>query len=551
MYTYLLDGALVVCIRNYLTLDKRILDARGREMRKAMSAIGFAHVAWVGSVVIRSCVCIEIRQGRGIKAVLRIARREDGDPKIDRFLALGRKSCVASHIWRGHSQEDALKYSLIFLLVMALSVPDSAGETQNRVFEPSNPSGTKTYYREPVETKTTEASTIAIEDEQPTEIKAAVEAVPSDMRTETAIPVEQYGDTEPTKHAQVDEQSESYQPIMWRKIKEPSKQSTSTLPKSELKPAATTVETTFDEPAEATTQVRQTVPPESFKQVEPQEREPEIERTVREQTIDRTEPKKLTERAAPLDSDPHDVSWYDGLRNFGSRSVDGVSGAFHSPANGGFYETYIRDRVVLGTRIITFSLSDDDVSLGTINKLNDIQDHAPTKIFLNYLMNPYWGFELSYDKIEAETRTSDGKSDGDVEMSGPILSVFGRYPNHTGFVPYGGIGLAVFGGDFDEEAHWALGYPNPEAYVDAGSPSTPLGGRTRSMSVDDYTGTVIYLGVVWEFWERWAADVLFRYMDMEADSTFTGKVHGNVETVISDTFDLSNTAYGLGIRYTF
>ena len=456
---------------------------------------------------------------------------------------------------------------------MALSVPDSVAENRKRVFEPSNPSDTKTYYREPVETKTTEASTIAIEDKQPTETKAAVETAPSGIQPETAVPTEQYGDTEPAKRAQVDDQSESYQPIMWRRTKEPSKQSTTTSTTSSTTTtstmttttstmttttstmtttttstttSSTTVEKTFRQPAEATRQVRQTVPPESFKQLELQERELEIERTAREQTIDRTEPKKLTEKTAPLDSDPHDVAWDDG-----SRSVDGVSDAFHSPAPGGFYETYIRNRLVVGTRIITFSLSDDDVSLGTINKLNYIQDHAPNKIFLNYLMNPYWGFELSYDKIEAETRTSDGKSDGDVEMSGPILSIFGRYPNDTGFVPYGGIGLAVFDGDFSEEAHWALGYPNPQAYVDAGSPSTPLGGRTRSISVDSYTGTVIYLGVVWEFWENWAADVLFRYMDMEADSTFTGKGRNNVENVISDTFDLSNTAYGLGIRYTF
>ena len=395
---------------------------------------------------------------------------------------------------------------------MVLSAPDSTGENQKRVFEPSNPPGRESYSREPVSTKSTEVSTISIEEEQAIDTRAAVEPMLSGIQAEAAVPVEQHGDTEPTKHVQVDEQSESNQPIMWKKIEESSKQSTTTRPKTEPTPAATTVETTSREPVEATRQGEQT---------------------------------------APLDSDPQDAVWYDGLRKFGSRSVDSVSSAFHSLAPGGFDEAYIQDRLAVGTRIITFSLSDDDASLGTINKLNEIQDHAPIKIFVNYLVNPCWGFELSSDKIEVETRTSDGKSDGDGEMSGPILSVFGRYPNDTGFVPYGGIGLAVFDGDFSEEAHWALGYSNPKAYLDAGSPGTPLAGRTRSMSVDSYTGMVIYVGAAWEFWEHWAADVIVRYMDMEAVTTFTGKVGDTVETVISDTFDLTNTAYGLGIRYTF
>ena len=99
--------------------------------------------------------------------------------------------------------------------------------------------------------------------------------------------------------------------------------------------------------------------------------------------------------------------------------------------------------------------------LGTINSVEENPDSTPDKVFIDMMLNEYFGIELGYDSIIAETRTTSGKSDGDVEMSGPVVSLLLRLPNESNFTPFAGVGLAFFGGDFDEEAHWAPGLSRP------------------------------------------------------------------------------------------
>ena len=223
----------------------------------------------------------------------------------------------------------------------------------------------------------------------------------------------------------------------------------------------------------------------------------------------------------------------------------------------------LQGRLEVGTRIISIDLKDDTTDidetrngfLGTIVGLDDQTDQLPTRFFVDVLFNRYVGIELSYDKIAAETRTSplfgDVKSDGTLELSGPILSVFGRYPNPTGITPYGGLGVAFYSSEFEETAHWGKGYPNLASYVAAGSPDEPLNGRTRTMNVDGVTALVVYGGVLWSFHENWAVDLYIRSLDADVDANFIGGVGDAVDVDKDGVFPMGHTGYGLGIHYVF
>ncbi|MEM7396433.1 MAG: outer membrane beta-barrel protein, partial [Verrucomicrobiota bacterium] len=210
----------------------------------------------------------------------------------------------------------------------------------------------------------------------------------------------------------------------------------------------------------------------------------------------------------------------------------------------------------VGTRMTYFSLSDDssDSFLGSINKLEGETSYNPFKVFAQVTFKKYFGAELSWDKMEAETRTRDGKSDGTLDMSGPILMLNARYPNRTAFTPYAGIGLAFMSSDFSETHHWRLGYPNVALWRAAGSPTTDdrtFMGRTREMNVDDDTGVVLYLGCFWNFHPDWSVDVFIRSIDVTAEAEFVGFQDGEPVRMIPGKFPMKNTAFGLGIRHHF
>jgi outer membrane protein W len=239
-----------------------------------------------------------------------------------------------------------------------------------------------------------------------------------------------------------------------------------------------------------------------------------------------------------------------------TKSDDGV-GPSDEETTSEFFDTWIKDHLDIGLRLSTFALDDtgaqspDNTYLGTINKVDDERDSFPLRPFVNIWFNKYIGLELTYDKIAGKTTTISGKSDGIVEMSGPMASIAFRYPNKTQFVPYAGVGVAFFSGNFDETNHWALGYNSPAAYDTAGRPSEPLGGRTRRMEVEDDEGFVLMAGVIWNISDSWAADVFIRKMQLDADATFIADVNGVEENRIEGSFPLDNIGFGLSVKYTF
>lgn len=232
-----------------------------------------------------------------------------------------------------------------------------------------------------------------------------------------------------------------------------------------------------------------------------------------------------------------------------------------------FYEEYIAEKLQIGTRVSFQYLTDSDSGakggtqgegtyLGTIYALDEIQQPLPINLFATYYFSKYVGMELAYESVEAETvATSIGystiKSDGDVTLAGPTLSVVGRYPNRTRFTPYLSLGVGYFFADFDEAAHWALGYSDPSVYEALGSPSSNYDGKSRVMDVDDEIGIVMAAGCAYQITKSLSIDLSLSYTAVETDATFTGYVDG-VQVLEQDgSFPLDNLALRAGLTFSF
>lgn len=227
-----------------------------------------------------------------------------------------------------------------------------------------------------------------------------------------------------------------------------------------------------------------------------------------------------------------------------------------------FVEKYILGRLSVGTRITSYeflddSRSGDDGFLGTIIDEEAEQDYAPTKFFVNYFFNDYWGAELTTDKMEADLGTRlmsgahGGDSDGVLKVDGPIITVVGRYLNDSAFTPYGGAGVAFLSGSVNEAAWWHFGYSDSDAYKADGSPTKPSTRKRRHFEVDDGTGLVLTLGVDFAINTHWSLDLYGRYMNAELDAEAIGTQGHTVVERIPGTFVLDNLAFGFGAKYTF
>ena len=233
-----------------------------------------------------------------------------------------------------------------------------------------------------------------------------------------------------------------------------------------------------------------------------------------------------------------------------------------------FYKNFIKGKLAIGTRIVYRSLTDSDSGakggtqgsgtyLGTIYALDEEQSYAPTKIFMSYFFTKYLGMELAYDSMEASTKatsiyTDEIKSDGNVSLYGPTISILARIPNSSNFTPYGGFGFGFFSADFDESPDWGLGYSGPSQYESLGSPSTALNGHTRSMEVDSTVAIILTAGVTWDITENWFLDFSGKYDQPDTDASFYSYQNG-VQTGTPQTgnFPMDNFALRVGIGYTF
>lgn len=219
-----------------------------------------------------------------------------------------------------------------------------------------------------------------------------------------------------------------------------------------------------------------------------------------------------------------------------------------------FFDEYIYGRLQIGTRLAYRTLTDSDSGnkggtygsgtfLGTIYGLDENQSYAPDKIFMTYYFSDHFGFELAHDRMLARTLAMDiytdaEKTDGDVILSGPTLSLLGRYGNTTPLTPYAGIGLGFFNGDFDETAEWAHS-------------NLSLGERDRLMVVDSTTALLFTAGVAWAIKDHWFLDCSLQYIRADADATFYGYTDGTLDTEQTGHFPIDNVALRLGAGFSF
>lgn len=222
----------------------------------------------------------------------------------------------------------------------------------------------------------------------------------------------------------------------------------------------------------------------------------------------------------------------------------------------------------IGTRISYFSLDDPDSGhrggyhgdgtyLGTIYALEENQNYAPVKFFGRIFLFEYIGFEIANDSFEAATKaTSYGyegdKSDGDVTASGLTYSLVLQFPNRTKFTPYVQYGQGKFNTDFEESDHWGLGYRDPDAYADAGSPGTPLNGYTRRIDTEDVTADIFGIGFYYNVTENLLVDFSYLHTSFDVDGVFYGTAaDGEILVEQAGTFPMSNYQLRLGIAYQF
>lgn len=231
-----------------------------------------------------------------------------------------------------------------------------------------------------------------------------------------------------------------------------------------------------------------------------------------------------------------------------------------------FYTDYLSGRLEIGTRVTYTILTESDSGaagggqgegtfLGTIYALDENQDYIPKNIFARYYFSKYIGIELAYDSVEAETVAPSDytttKTDGDVSLSGPTISLVGRYPNSSSFTPYVSLGIGFFSGDFEESADWALGYYDPAEYAALGSPSTSYNGVTRVMDVDDEIAVLFGIGIAYSFTEHFSLDMSLQYTVAEADATFSSYKYGTLTSEQDGSFPLDNVAVRAGLTYSF
>ena len=227
-----------------------------------------------------------------------------------------------------------------------------------------------------------------------------------------------------------------------------------------------------------------------------------------------------------------------------------------------FVEKHVADRVRVGTRSVSISLGEDSRKyfLGSIDRLEEEQDRAPLGLYAQWFFLRYVGVELTWHKVEAATFTEseDEHSDGTVKADGPVLFLIGRLPLAdldwsapdwvSRITPYAGVGLGFFSSAFDQPVWWSYGYPTYDEWVALGSPVEERRRNTRRIEVGDDTAVVWTLGAKIDVARGWDVELGLRIVDVQIDAEFFYPFDALRD---SGSFDLSHTAYTIGVGYTF
>ncbi|MCX7591468.1 MAG: hypothetical protein N2255_07555 [Kiritimatiellae bacterium] len=223
----------------------------------------------------------------------------------------------------------------------------------------------------------------------------------------------------------------------------------------------------------------------------------------------------------------------------------------------------VGDRLRVGTRLIHRSLLDsrrgiENSFLGSITELDLEQTHWPSVFFAQWFFNEYVALEAGWERFRVKTITEFNRhSDGTFHLSGPLLLVLGRYPNHSHFVPVAGVGLAFMEAEFENDPVWHNGFSyerieDYHAWVAAGCAPWPNNGYQRTIEASDTRGFVITAGCNFTILKRLSGEFMLRYMDMEVDAHYYLSRYGRIFDDRGITpFPMSSISCSVGVVWAF
>lgn len=181
---------------------------------------------------------------------------------------------------------------------------------------------------------------------------------------------------------------------------------------------------------------------------------------------------------------------------------------------------------------------EDNTYFGSIFRIEKDHDAFPGKLLVRYRINDYFGVGITHDTLHAVTRDianrgtpeeHPGTGDGTVELEGFVFYGYGRYAFENGIALFAELGIIQYDANFAALASWERE------------------GRNK-LNLDDTRGTSIAGGCEYSFNENLTAEIFIRQTDVDVDGEWL--LLGSVEDP-DVNFDLSNLAYGAGLRYSF
>lgn len=210
-----------------------------------------------------------------------------------------------------------------------------------------------------------------------------------------------------------------------------------------------------------------------------------------------------------------------------------------------FVDTWKDPSFQVGTRMLQVKLQDktrgkpsDGSYFGTITRINEKQDNAPDKVYLQYRLfdSPVW-FGVSYDHVTAHTQDDlslvpDGSgSDGDEEITGFTPYLQAAWDNQTRFTPFAEAGYAFYQAKFVPNS-WGN---NGQRWVDAKS---------------SVSGIELGGGLNVRLYKNLSADIFAKYVKVD---DITGSWYYNYGNNYGGPFimTMSYVAYGAGLSCRF
>jgi outer membrane protein W len=159
--------------------------------------------------------------------------------------------------------------------------------------------------------------------------------------------------------------------------------------------------------------------------------------------------------------------------------------------------------------------------------------------YVRYHFTDIVSLQLGWENLEGRTKTLNvtalapyPHSNGNVELSGPSVTVLGRYPlpQLESVTPYAGLGLVFFSGNFAMDPDW---HENGRRYMES----------------DDETGILATLGASVRIYEQFEADLSLSYIRARPSARYRLWIDDGYSATWE--FPMDSWVYQLGLKYAF